>query len=529
MEDDNIWQWDTVFNCFRPQRFCPHCSEKLDDLQVSQAKIALCPHCLNSFEWRILTHESGAEIPWPHRPGHAYCTLTGERIWQRSPFDWTEYGGGPTRTHSVLDVEQQLFGQPKRFFQWNLQSKWHLDFIHPALDKANHQICALNILRGELYVSFQNGYLARYSNIMNRTAESLRDTVTMYHSSNHLIDIEPETYNYPAFVGDYALVVGVQESRGCALLRFLDQPAQAPPIEIRVRAPGPNVKFWGPALTFGEGDFGFVLVEARMLSDRFEPCGLQVILPDIEAEGGYRIPDWAQHPLFEAHLPRLRQPPIYVRDSNPAASVIVFLLDRMDMLCVQPSSGHVFYVQSSHLETAGLIPTPCFTVYSSGSTHVLYSCIEIENELRYVFSEPWSTSDRLIQWRLVNMSIENTVKTGIGTLGVNTGAKLAADQAWAHLYGNKLSYQNVYMSSDSSRHMVLCGAGVIFIQDGHLTIRNDNHGWRLYDSALANNRVLLNPQGPNALGSIAMCGRVIFVSTGVGLHCVELVGEGGSL
>ena len=62
--------------------------------------------------------------------------------------------GAALRTHSVLDIEQQLFGPPKRFFQWTLQLKWHLDFVHPSLDKANHQICALNILRGELYVSF---------------------------------------------------------------------------------------------------------------------------------------------------------------------------------------------------------------------------------------------------------------------------------------------------------------------------------------------------------------------------------------
>ena len=194
-----------------------------------------------------------------------------------------------------------------------------------------------------------------------------------------------------------------------------------------------------------------------MLANRFEPCGLQVILPDKVAEEGYHVPEWSQHPLILEHLPRLRQPPIYVSDAKPER-VCHRILTRRDGYAVRKAEQwRCFYVQSNSFNRAELIPTPC-TRSTAMAILYFYTCIEVDGALRYTFSEPWSTSDRLVQWRLVNMAIEQTVKTGLGTLGVNMGAKLAADQAWAHLYGNKLSYQNVHMLSDTSRHMVLCGA-----------------------------------------------------------------------
>ena len=74
---------------------------------------------------------------------------------------------------------------------------------------------------------------------MQRDAESLRRDVTMYHSADHLLDIEPETYNYPAFVGDLCLDCWGSRHPGLRSSSILRSACTDAAVEIRCVHPVP--------------------------------------------------------------------------------------------------------------------------------------------------------------------------------------------------------------------------------------------------------------------------------------------------
>lgn len=162
-------QYDSHNDQFAAQLCCPWpgCATPQDADALSDLELRVCAACARPFEVvRLEASPSlGGERPMvARRPRSLHCAKTGAPLTGLSSLDFDQAGGGPARTHTLLDASGRVFGAPSRRTEWDFKLEWAQPRWGEEEDEREHEsVTSVAVHRGIVVVTSASGRVSLFA------------------------------------------------------------------------------------------------------------------------------------------------------------------------------------------------------------------------------------------------------------------------------------------------------------------------------------------------------------------------------
>lgn len=306
-----MFDWDPHNRRFVTRPVCPYpdCGRPVEPTHDERV-LCWCRHCERPYEATLLRPaDAGPPVEWNRRPEAAFCTFTGARLDGRSPLDWPEAGGGPSRSGCLDDPHGNVFGVPRPGVLHALQEGaprgWAVPTVVPDEGLDDDAVAAIAVLRSRVLAVTQRGRMA----LLDPETGALLDKRPLVWPGFPPPDLSWPVEYAPAARGDHLLLAAPRQ----ALFRDLGPqlfPGRPPAGQGWALADPsqPGARFQGPPLGLDTPTPLFCLLEGLSDDRSFRDPVLRFF--DVQGRERSRCP-----------APGIARPPIY----DPRSGTVVWV------------------------------------------------------------------------------------------------------------------------------------------------------------------------------------------------------------
>ncbi|NJL27209.1 MAG: hypothetical protein HC897_04625 [Thermoanaerobaculia bacterium] len=465
------------------------------------------------------------EVPPPiqifRRPHIAFCPHTGELLKGFSRLDWSEAGGEPGHSNSLIDTRGTIFGAPDVNTTVSLEKGWSQPSMLTRSDPED-RVSSVVVARGQVVATTTRGRIAIYDATSGEPR--LERPLEWPDGSTDPIDPSRNVRHSPAFRGTRMVVATAHQAQFRDLRRFLfGTETDARP---RLVEPEPGTIFLGAPLGVDLGaETWFCLLQGRPDKESIQNPVLRFF--DLEGKQVRRCA-----------LEAIARPPVFDQPGRCLVTIdpkgIVAMLPAEELLKAQPTPTLALpdpLLQLEPEERPTLIAvrddhrrTELWVASQLGGSTLLYRC-NLE-DLRQDPQAAWAWEKR----DLGQLGPLSGFGVGIGSryspnaagqlLAVTTSQqavllqRLSSSNTGSSMHGLELG-----SARGSFDPPLLCAAGVIARLQGKLVLDNQGIGW---NSDVLHPHVAIPGTYDRAQG-IAMFGRQVFIGHGLGVRSYRVV------